>query len=57
MTKREGERKNEYGTTDKTISTNEEIKRYNVSNLAEFVQTIPNEKEHKEEYGNIKGSK
>lgn len=46
-----------YNSEEKVISTNDEIKRYNTSNLAEFVQTSPDGNNDKREYGTIKGSK
>jgi hypothetical protein len=46
-----------YETKEKVISTNDEIKRYNTSNLAEFVQTSPDGNNDEREYGTIKGHK
>jgi hypothetical protein len=55
-TRDEKRRESSYEANEKIISTNDQIKMFNTSNLAEFVQTGSAEKLDGKEYGSIKAN-
>lgn len=55
-TRDEKRREHSYDPNEKIISTNDQIKMLNTSNLAEFVQTGTIEKLNEKEYGTLKAN-
>lgn len=53
MAKEKDSTRNNKRSDKKELSTNDEIKNLNTTNLAEFVQTVPSGKIGRENYGNL----